>query len=146
MRVTRVSDHFIVCIWPYTCDVMWGKRACQRRWKNPHSGLGNFSKRQEALDYGIYLDRFLGGCSCASKLLPIFLSGDCVRGSHTHKCRMVMVAARWHESHAPPTTTVRAYIIISDVKVTIFHRVAVTCSGLKSKAFTYDTRACYPGL
>ena len=59
----------------------------------------------------------------------ISLSGDCVGGSHTHKNRLVMVAARWHESHASPTTTVRAYIIISDVKVTIFHRVAVTCTG-----------------
>ena len=29
--------------------------------------------------------------------VTIFLSGDCVRGSHTHKCRLVMVAARWHE-------------------------------------------------
>ena len=109
------------------CNV--GEKGLSEKMENPHSGHGNFSKRKEALDHGIYLDRFLGGCSRASKLLPIFLYGDCVRGSHTHKCRMVMAAARWHESHAPPTTTVRAYIIISDVKVTIFHRVAITCTG-----------------
>ena len=129
----------------FTSSWLWSNRA----WKVSLRGVPR-------LQYSLYLQHYraiaLVHVSTDSwvdirprhSCCTIFLSVDCVRGSHTHKYRLVMVAARWHESHAPPTTTVRAYIIISDVEVTIFHRVAVTCTG-KLKGFHARYSCVLPG-
>ena len=45
------------------CNV--GEKGLSEKMENPHSGLGNSSKRKKVLDYGIYVDRFLAGCSPA---------------------------------------------------------------------------------